>query len=536
MTDLILHNAKIYTVDSKQPWVEAVAIDRGLIMAGGNNDQVLALAGPATQIIDLNGRSVTPGFIDAHLHFQKLALSLQWTNLFELPSFDQVLERVARDAANKGPNEWLRGWGWTRDIWPGQTLPTAADLDRVAPHGPVYLDHKAFGHGAWVNSRALQLAGIEASTPDPPGGKIQRDANGRPTGILFEEATKLVSKHIPPATETELIKSMRVAQEHCWRTGLTGFHDFDGRACFEALQTMRQNGDLGLRVVKNIPVYRMEYAIGVGLRSGFGDDWLRIGGVKIFADGALGTRSALMVEPYEGEPDNYGIATTDKEEMKELVSRASAHSFSLTIHAIGDKAIHDVLDVYEAVRVEEAARGEPPDRLRHIIEHVQLYHPADRQRLAKLNLIASMQPVHVNDDMQAADQFWGERSRYTHAWRDMLNTGATLAFGSDAPYAPVEPILGLVAAVTRRRPDGAPGPEGWYPQQRLTITEAVHAFTRAAAVASRQEARKGSVTPGKLADLTIFERDIFTIPHAELPEVKIAGTIVNGQFKYRAIG
>jgi hypothetical protein len=316
---------------------------------------------------------------------------------------------------------------------------------------------------------------------------------------------------------------------------------------------LREQGELGLRIVKNVPVYRLEHAIGVGLRSGFGDEWLRIGSIKIFADGALGPRTAAMLQPYENDPDNFGIVVTDKEEMMEKVSTASAAGLSVTIHAIGDRANHDVLDVFEAVRAEERRSrraGEqgsrdkfssapsplrPPALLCHRIEHVQIIHPADQHRLAQLGIIASMQPTHATSDMEMADAHWGARARHSYAWRTMLNSGALVVFGSDAPIEKIDPLPGIHAAVTRRRVDGSPGPDGWFPEQKLTMHETIYAFTTAAALTSGQADRFGSIEPGKLADLTVYGRDPFTTPPDELPDITIDATLVNGQFKHRTV-
>ena len=549
---LVLTNGRIYTVNPHQPTATAVAIRDGKILAVGDDQAMRALLGKNGEWVDLGGRCVTPGLVDAHVHFQGYALSLQRVNLAGTATLDEALQRVAAKMADDGRpatgDGWLEGRGWAQDEWTGRHFPTAAHLDSVVPHLPVCLRDKS-GHAAWVNSRALHIAAIDARTPDPPGGSIQRDGDNRPTGILFEEAIDLVTRHIPATTLAHLVIAMRQAQVRCWQAGLTGIHDFDGRTCFQALQILRQVGELGLRVLKNIPVYRLDHAIGVGLRTGFGDDWLRIGGVKIFADGALGPRTAAMIAPYENEPGNYGMTVTDKEEMMAYASQASASGLSVTVHAIGDRANHDVLDVYEAVRAEERQQLErsnlqspmehrpmahrPIPNLLHRIEHVQLLHPDDLHRLAQLNVIASMQPIHATSDMEMADRYWGGRARNSYAWRTVLNSGATLVFGSDAPVEPIEPLLGIHAAVTRRRPDGSPGANGWYPEQRLTMPETIHAFTRAAAITSGQEARQGSITPGKLADLTIFERDIFTVPPDELLDVGIAATVVGGEFKYR---
>ena len=527
---LVLTNGKFHTMDPNRPRVSAVAIRDDEIIAAGDDEQMKALLGAKGDWVDLDGRAVTPGLVDAHVHFQWYALNLQRIDLFEVPTLEEAVRRVEAAAAEMEDDGWLQGRGWTQDVWPSRAFPTAADLDRVAPDLPVYLIHKS-GHAAWANSHALSLAGLTAGTPDPEGGQIQRDEEGQPTGVLFETAMELVSEQIPDPTVAEVAEAMRAAQEQCWRVGLTGLHDFDGRSSFQALQALRRDDELGLRVVKNIPASRLEHAVGVGLRSGFGDDWLRIGGIKIFADGALGPRTAFMIEPYEGEPDNRGIAVTDKEEMMAIAEEASANGLGLTIHAIGDRANHDVLDVYEAVREAERVEGWP--RLRHRIEHVQIIHPADKDRLAELDVIASMQPSHATADMEMADRYWGERARYSYAWRTMLESGATLVFGSDAPIESIAPLPGLYAAVARRRPDGAPGSEGWYPEQQLELAEALHAFTRAAAITSGQEERQGSITPGFLADLTVFDRDIFSAPPEALLETEIAATIVGGAFKYR---
>ncbi len=548
---LVLTNGRFHTMDPANPTTNAIAIRDGRILATGRDADMKALLSQDGEWLDLNGRSVTPGLVDAHVHFQGYALHLQRIQLHQATSLADALDRISfhlkTDHRSPITGSWLQGRGWAQDEWQDRAFPTAAALDAVCPDQPACFQDKS-GHAAWVNSRALQLAGIDSHTPNPPGGNIQRDENGRPTGILFEDAIDLVARLIPRPTEYELAQAMKPAQAACWQAGLTGLHDFDGRSCFMALQILRQNGELGLRFVKNIPVYRLEHAIGVGLRSGFGDGWLRIGGVKLFADGALGPRTAAMIEPYAGEPGNRGLLVTDKEEMFARVSQASAAGLSATIHAIGDRANHDVLDVYEAVRQEEKERLESGECrsttsplptlqsqpcLRHRLEHAQILHPSDLNRLAQLNIIASMQPIHATSDMHMADSYWGERSQYAYAWRTLLNSGAALVFGSDAPIESIEPLKGIHAAVTRRRPDGDPGPDGWYPEQKLSLSEALHAFTMSAALTSGQEAEQGSITPGKLADLTIFDRDIFALSPDELLEVGIAGTVVNGRFRHR---
>ncbi len=529
---LLLTNGRIYTMDNARPSAKVLAIRDGKILACGNDELLREFDGPDIEVVDLGGRCVIPGLVDSHVHFRGFSLARRRVDLDNAASRDEVLQRIAAyagDPKNVARSGWLRGRGWSQDSWLDKRFPTARDLDQVVGRKPAFMIHKS-GHAAWVNGSALRLAGITAETPDPPSGEIQRDDQGRPTGILFEDAMELVGSLIADPPLEEVVEAMRDAQAYCWEVGLTGIHDFDGRSSFLALQQLHAHEELNLRVVKNIPVARLPHAVGVGLRSGFGDEWLRIGGIKIFADGALGPRTASMVEPYENDPGNYGIVVTDKEEMMAAASEASANGLSVTIHAIGDRANHDVLDVYEAVRRQEAAGS----HLRHRIEHVQLLHPDDLHRLAELDVIASMQPLHATSDFEMADAYWGERARYAYAIRTMLDSGATVVFGSDAPIEIIDPLPGIHAAVTRRRSDGRPGPQGWYPDQRLTIEEAIRGFTTAAAFTSGQEARLGTITAGKLADLTIFERDIFAIPPDELLEAGIAATVVGGLFRYRS--
>ena len=475
---LLLTNGRIHTMNPEQLLASAVAMRDGRIHAVGG-DELLALRGDGVEWIDLGGRGVTPGLVDAHVHFQWFAMGLQAVDLDGATTREAALDRIRVFAEAHPGHGWLRGRGWTVAAWPNHAFPTAAELDNVVADRPALLSDKS-GHAAWANSVALRLSGIDATTPDPPGGRIDRATDGAPTGVFFEDAIDLVARHVPRPTTDELMAAMRAAQTYCWSVGLTGLHDFDGRDCFVALQSLREVGELGLRVVKNVPVYRLQHALGVGLRSGFGDDWLRIGGVKIFADGALGSKTAAMIAAYEGEPNNLGIVVTDKEEMLERAREAAAGGLSLTVHAIGDRANHDVLDVYEQLRRDEGDR--PGPRLRHRIEHVQVLHPDDVNRLAELDVIASMQPIHATSDMLMADRYWGERARLSYAWRTMWDSGALVVFGSDAPVERIDPLPGLHAAVTRRRADGHPGPGGWYPEQRLALWQAVYAFTGAAGV------------------------------------------------------
>ena len=451
-------------------------------------------------------------------------------NVFELPEKAIAVERVRERVSETPSGEWVQGQGWAQDLWPDRAFPSKADLDEVAPHHPVYLSAKS-GHAAWVNSAALQRAGISSGTGDPEGGQIMRDSAGAPTGILLETAMDLVSERIPKPKSDQLADMMLEAQAHALRCGITMIHDFDEPSCLAALQILRERGRLSLRVLKQINQKWLDAALDSGLRSGFGDDWIRIGALKLFADGALGPKTALMFEPYQGEPENYGMAVVDKEEMVEYVSRASAFGLPSSIHAIGDKAVHDALDVFESVRREEAQRGETPAERRHRVEHVQIIHPRDVNRLAELDVIASMQPIHATSDMLTADRYWGERTVYAYNPRLQLDQGARLAFGSDAPVEPLDPFLGIHAAITRQR-NGRPA-GGWHPAARLNPHESLLGFTQGPAYAAGMEDRLGKLHEGYLADLIVLDHDISQVEPEEILELKVLGTMVGGDWRFR---
>ncbi len=534
--DIMLINGDIYTSDPQNPRCTALAISGNRILAAGSDSAILSLADAGGQTIDLNGSCVIPGLVDAHLHFEGYALSLQRIDLADIPDLDQTLSVVQNAAAGDAMSEWIEGRGWTQALWPDGQFPTANDLDRIVPNRPVMLRHRS-GHAAWVNTKAMRIAKLDEVTADPKGGAIQRDASGKPTGILFEKAMNIVSDCVPKPSVGEVADAMVKAQETCHQFGLTGIHDFDGRRCFLALQELRGRDALGLRVVKSIPNKRLDHALGIGLTSGFGDDWIRIGSLKLFADGALGPRTASMIAPYEGEDDNYGLIVTDKEEMVILARKASRQGLSVAVHAIGDKANHDVLDVFEAV-AQESGGMSPSEQSRfprvpNRIEHAQLLHEVDLTRFAQIGVVASMQPIHMTADMEMAERHWGNRCELAYAWRSLIDSGATLAFGSGAPVESINPLDGIHAAVTRaRKGDGNAG-DGWFPAQKITIEEAVAGYTYGPAYVSGRSDRMGRVREGYLADLTILKRNIFEMLPDEIPSAGIAGTIVDGEVKYQ---
>lgn len=526
---LILHNTHVYTQDPAQPQAGALAIENGRILAAGSEDEVRErFAGRRdVQYQDLGGRTVLPGLTDAHLHLEHYARGLSKVDC-ETPTRAGCLRRVAERAAGIPEGEWVLGHGWNQNDWP-EGFGSAADLDAAAPRNPVYLTAKSL-HAGWANSLALRQARIGAATPDPPGGRLGRDAQGQPDGILYESAMELVDRAIPAPTHPQLIEMLRQAQASLFRLGLTGVHDFDRRECFMALQALHARGELQLRVLKSIPLDDLPHAAALGLRSGFGDDRLHIGNVKAFADGALGPRTAAMLQPYEGEPGNRGMLMLDAEELFEHGRQAAESGLGMAVHAIGDRANHEVLEAFARLRQYESERGLP--HLRHRIEHVQVIHPDDAARLGELGVIASMQPIHATSDMLMADRFWGERAALSYAWRTQLEHGAALAFGSDAPVESPNPFWGLHAAITRRRADGSPGPQGWRPEQRLALEEALRGFTVGAAYAAGMEDRLGRLAPGCLADLIVLDEDPFTLEPEGIRDLLPSATMVGGEWVY----
>jgi len=524
----LLYNAFIHTQDPSNPTGSAIVIDRERIVAVGEANNLLARY-PDAEKQNMEGRVILPGLTDAHLHLKNYALSLQKVDC-ETATKEECLRRVEERARKAKPGEWILGHGWNQNTW--GAWPTASELDAIVPNNPVYLTAKSL-HASWANTAALKLANITSQTPHPQNGQIQRDGNGVATGILLETAMELVGDMVPEPTIAEIAAAMEKAQAILWRMGLTGVHDFDRRDSFMALQQLHAQGRLKLRVLKNIPVELLDQAYELGLGAGFGDDWLRIGSIKVFMDGALGPHTAAMFQPYIGEDDNRGILNMDGEELFEHGRKAAQVGLALTVHAIGDRANHEVLDAYEQLRKYERENHLPA--LRHRIEHVQIIHPDDAARLGKMNIIASMQPIHATSDMLMADAFWGERSRLAYALKTQLGFGAPLALGSDAPVESPNPFLGLYAAVTRRRADGSPSPDGWYPEQKLTMSEAWQGFTLGPAYAAYMENRLGRLSPNYLADLIVLDasQDPFSCAPEELLTMKSFATMVGGEWVWQ---
>jgi hypothetical protein len=514
-------------MDSATPRAQAIAIVGNRVLAVGGDSEMRALLDPEGNALNLDGRTVVPGFTDAHLHFMSYGLSLKQVDLAEVPTKTEALERVAVGVEATPAGHWVHGRGWDHSLWEGGAFPTRWDLDSVAPDHPVYLRRKC-GHVGWANSRALDLAGITAATPAPFGGAIDHDPEtGELTGILKELAMDLVARLFEEPTLDEATAAIKAAMAHAHRLGITGVHTMEGPTALRAFEQLEVDDALAMRILIQVPEKNLDAAIQMGLRSGFGNERLRIGGVKMFADGALGARTAYMLEPFEGEPDNYGIPVATADHLREQVVKASQAGLAAFVHAIGDRANREVLDAIGASR----QQGVGTD-LRHRIEHTQVLHPDDIPRLAQMDVIASMQPIHATQDMLLADDLWGARSAGAYAFRSLLDSGAVLAFGSDSPVEDLNVMKGIHAAVTRRRADGSPGADGWYPEQRLTVDEAVFAYTAGAAYASGEEAIKGTLSPGKLADLVVLSHDIFAIAPMAILDTKVMGTMFDGRFVY----
>jgi predicted amidohydrolase YtcJ len=533
--DTVLFNGRIRTLDEAHPQVSALAIVGNRIVFAGNDADVLALAGSDTQRIDLAGRVVIPGLTDAHVHWWLYSRMLQSIACYSQPNRGTIVEMVRQRAAVTPHGQWILGHGWNQDDWDDKSFPTAADLDAVSPDHPVYLAARSC-HAGWANTRALRAAGITRDTPNPEGSEIARDAHGDATGLLLEiGAMKLIEAAVPAPTPGQMADAMLRAQQVALSRGVTAIHDYDDPDVLAALQVLRERGQLAIRVLKHVNKPFLDAALRSGLRHGFGDDWLRIGHLKMFADGAIGPHTAWMLEPYLGEPDNLGMPTLTKQDMIDSAVRATLAGLPTTIHAIGDRAVRDVLDVFEHVRRVEAEQGIPRDKRRHRVEHVQIISPQDVNRLAELDLIASMQPSHATTDYPVADRVWGQpRIALSYNPRVQIDRGVVVAFGSDAPVDEFDPFLGMYAAVTRRRPDGMPGPDGWLPEAKITLDEALRGYTFGGAYAASMDDRKGRLAPGFLADLVVLDRDIFDAPPDVLKEVQVALTMVDGVVRYTA--
>jgi predicted amidohydrolase YtcJ len=555
--DMILHHAKIYTMDVKGTIGEAVAIKDGKVIAVGSNDDILRKY-KSEKIIDLQNGVVFPGFIDAHAHLLGLAVKLSTLDFEETSSPEQVAAMVGNKAKQSKPGEWILGRGWDQNKWKTKQFPSHGVLDAAVADNPVYLI-RVDGHAVWTNEKVLDIAGVTKGTKEPEGGKIVRDRSGEPTGVFIDAAISLVDKFRPEMTDEQKERALKLAMQECVGYGLTEVHDMGiDSSTIKVYRRMIDTKQFPLRVYAMIdgPGKTWDYYLRHGKEIYSGSSYfdggprLTIGGIKLYADGALGSRGAALVEPYSDDPGNRGLTEMSEDSMYRVTSQAVKKGFQVCTHAIGDRGNHIVLNAYERT-LKELPQGE--HRLR--VEHVQVLLQTDIPRFKALGIIPSMQPTHCTSDMYWAEARLGlERVKGAYAWRSLLNTGTIIPGGSDFPVEGANPLFGIYAAVARQDQKGLPrnwvdvaqyfqfSPEGldttqfnggWYPQQRMRREEAIRAFTNWAAYASFEENIKGSLEEGKLADLVVLSQDIMTIEPTEISSTEILLTMVGGEIVHK---
>jgi predicted amidohydrolase YtcJ len=545
--DLVLLHGKVWTGEPASPpgtkpgvpkFAEALAITNGRFLAVGSSAEIQPHVGRNTKVVDLKGRLAVPGLIDSHAHFIVGGFQLLSVNLKDARSEEEFTRRIAEKAKTLAPGRWISGGEWDEQAWAFARLPTRQMIDAVTEKNPVCLS-RYDGHAVLANLLALKLAAVTRATPDPVGGIIVRDAAGEPTGVFKDAAQDLITRAIPRPTQAEMTEALHAALAEAARVGVTTIHSitvdtdswngsFTGE--IQLLRRAEAEGWLTCRMYEIVPIARWEELRDTGIEHNTGDEFIKWGAVKAFADGSLGSATARMYEPFADDPSNRGIPLplmNPPAKMEALARGADQAHIQICIHAIGDRAIAEILNMYEGLGRENA----PAHRFR--IEHAQHLRPQDFARFSRLGIIASMQPYHAIDDGRWAEKRLGhERAKSSYAWRSMLDAGATLAFGSDWPVAPLSPLLGIYAAVTRATLDGK-NPQGWFPEQRLTVEEALRAYTQGSAYAAFQEKVKGTIEPGKLGDVVVLSNDLFAIPPETIKDAHVIMTIVGGRIVYK---
>jgi predicted amidohydrolase YtcJ len=543
--DLVIYGGKIYTMDSTRSIVEGVAVSGGVIKFAGNSDEAKQWITDKTQVIDLKGKTMTPGFIEGHGHLMGIGYNELNLNLMGVESFEEIVSRVKEAASKLSPGEWIVGRGWHQDKWTSKPegmikgFPTHQELSKVSPNNPVYLEHVS-GHAALVNAKAMELAGVNQlsrenlSTVNTEGGEVIRDDMGNPTGLFNEDpAMILITKHIPEDSEERNRKALKLAIETCHKNGITGFHDAgEPRKIIELFKAFKKEDTLDLRLYVMITGFDREL-VNEWLRHGpeiDPDNWLTIRSIKLNCDGALGSRGAWLLEPYTDRPEFYGMATYSLDTVLVTSQKALAAGFQVCSHAIGDRMNREILDRYEL-----AIKGNPLKASDHRfrIEHAQHLHPNDIPRFGKLGVIPAMQAIHMSSDRPWAIERLGEKriKEGAYMWQSLLKSGARIVNGTDAPVEPVNPIPCFYASVSRktlkREPEG-----GYEPNERMTRDQALRSYTLDAAYGGFQEKALGSIEVGKLADFTIFSQDIMTVSEDQILNTVVETTIVDGKVVY----
>ncbi len=525
--NLALIHGRIWTGNPAQPWAEAVASRGERLIAVGTDAEIQKLVTSGTHVIDLEGKLALPGFIDGHTHFVHGGFQLLSVDLRDARSEQEFARRIGEHARKLGPNRWITGGNWNHELWPGAPLPTRELIDALTRQNPVFVS-RLDGHMGLANSLALRLAGITKDTGDPPGGRIVRDAKtGEPTGILKDAAQGLVEAAMPKPTDAEYDEALRAAQAEAARVGVTSIQDITLWEQYPVYERFRDSGKLTVRIYARTPMREWKRQAELVGRLNAGDSWLRLGGLKAFMDGSLGSTTALFFEPYNDAPNSTGLMAGDnlpEGKLETDIRDADKAGLQCSVHAIGDKANHLLLGYFEEVEKENG----PRDR-RFRIEHAQHLRATDIPRFAQLGVMASVQPAHLIDDGDWAEKRIGpERIKTTYAFRSLLDCGARLALGTDWPVAPLDPLMGIYAAVTRETADGK-NPHGWVPEQKISIEETVRAYTAGSAYAEFGEREKGTLEPGKLADMVVLSQDIFRIDPEQIPRTQVVHTIVGGR-------
>lgn len=516
-------NAVIYSPDKLK--ADTIAVYDGRILEIGSKTNLLSLKRRGFKVIDLMKKTVLPGFIDSHVHLLSTGYSLMNVNLDDLDSLDKAVAKIKKAAARRAAGRWLLGRGWNKNLW-GIDFPDKKILDQACPDSPAAFYSKD-GHSLWANSAALQYAGITASMPDPDGGKIMRDAAGEPTGILFETATELLMNRVPEPTADLKMRALKMAVSHFNKFGITGVGDCDWYANrLNIFRQGREKNQLNLRVFMMLAPDDVDSAVRLGLKTGFGDDFITTGCLKLYMDGALGSQTAWMHSAYEGRPDNFGMSTLTGDELEMYFEKTHMSGIGLAIHAIGDRANSEVLAFFAKKYAVSKKLG-----LKHRIEHVQLLRRNDISKFNRYNISASVQPVHIISDRDMADEHWGKRSEYAYPLGMLLQAGARLGFGSDCPIENPNPMLGIYAAVCRKRPGDTR--TAWYTKQCISLGEAVKAYTTGAADICGWQGKTGVLAPGARADLVVLSDDIFKTKIDSLPEVAVLATIIDGQVVHK---
>lgn len=523
--DRIILNADIWTGDQSNPSAQAMAIAGDSLLAVVSNAEIEKYIGPNTEVIDLNGAFVTPGFIDSHVHFLMGGFNLAGVQLRDAKTKEEFISRIKAFAETVPAGTWILGGDWDHENWGGE-LPTRQWIDAVTPDHPVWIT-RLDGHMSLANTAALTAAGVDRAVKDVEGGTIVRDANGNLTGIFKDNATNIVDRHVPEPSPEQVDNALQAAMKYVASFGVTSVHHMAGH--IDALERARKSNNMITRIYAMYPISQWEVLNEKIAREGTGDKWLKVGGLKGFVDGSLGSHTAAFFEPFTDAPADTGLWVNTPEQLYEWISAADKAGLQLMVHAIGDRAINSLLNIYERVEQENGSN----DR-RFRIEHAQHIAHQDIPRFAALNVIPSMQPYHAIDDGRWAEKVIGpERIKTTYAFKSLFDAGAMVAFGSDWFVAPPTPLEGIYAAVTRRTLDDQ-NPDGWVPEQKITVEQALIAYTRNAAYASFDEKLKGTLTPGKLADFVVLSEDLRTVAPDQIRNVRVLNTWVGGKEVFRA--